>query len=337
MAEIEIENMEGVKKAAMLFITLGQEASSKMMVHLDGVDIRDLSKEIATIKFLEPNLSNEVVKEFYNMWLAKKYILSGGLEYAKELLTKSVGADRSRKMMDRLMLVLEQTSGFEFLTKVDSKQLVKIIQNEHPQTVSLIMAHLDPSHAADSLSALPEDMRAEVAFRMANLQDISPPVVKTVSSVLEDRFQTVSAYGLEVGGVRSVAEIFNRMDRSVTKATLDRLEKDSPDLVAKIRDMMFVFDDIGTLENTSIQEILKRLNKGVLTTALKGADDSLKDRFFANMSKRAVQTFQEEMEYLGPVRLRDVEKAQNEIVQIVRQLDEEDIIAIRGGSEEQFL
>jgi flagellar motor switch protein FliG len=278
-----------------------------------------------------------VVEEFYNMLLAKKFISKGGLDYAKSVLTKSLGPERARKIIDRLTKLLEQSSGFEFLTKIEPKQLAKFIQNEHPQTIALILAHLDPSQAAESLAELPEDLKAEVAIRIANLQDISPSVVKTLSKVLEERFESISSYNVEVGGVKSVAEIFNRMDRTTSKQTLERLEKDAPELVASIRDMMFVFDDIKRLGQQAIQEILKRADKNTLTLALKGADDELKSRFYECMSKRAVETMKEEMDYMGPVKLKDVEKAQHEIVEIVRELDEEGVISISGGDEEQYV
>ena len=209
--------------------------------------------------------------------------------------------------------------------------------SEHPQAIALILAHLDPSHAAESMAQLPEELKAEVTVRIANLQDISPSVVKTLSKVLEEKFEALSSYNVEVGGVKSVAEIFNRMDRQTSRATLERLEKNSPELVARIRDMMFVFDDIRVLGVVAIQEILKRVDKKVLTFALKGADEETKKAFFENMSKRAVETMQEEMDFMGPVRLKDVEKAQHEIVGIVRELDEDGVISIGGGDEEQFI
>lgn len=333
----DTQNLSGLKKAAVLLITLGEELSSKILGQLDDDEVQDISREIALTKVVDPDTIDMVAEEFYNMLLAKKFITKGGLDYAKTVLTKSLGPERARKIIDRLTKLLEQSSGFDFLTKIEPKQLAKFIQNEHPQTIALILAHLDPSQAAESLSELPEDLKAEVAIRIANLQDISPAVVKTLSKVLEERFESISSYNVEVGGVKSVAEIFNRMDRSTSKATLERLEKDAPELVASIRDMMFVFDDIKRLNQQAIQEILKRADKSSLTYALKGADEELQSKFFSCMSKRAVETMKEEMDYMGPVKLRDVEKAQHEIVEIVRELDEEGIISISGGEEEQYV
>ena len=334
---VDIDALPGSKKAAILLIALGKDYTSKVLSYLDDSDLQDVSKEITLAKYVEPALANEVVKEFYNMYLARKYILQGGIQYAQEVLTKAVGPEKAKKLIDRLTRLMEQGSGFEFLSKVDPKQLVKIIQNEHPQTIALILAHLDPTQAAEALSALSDDLKAEVSLRIAKLQDISPSVVKTLANVLEDKFEVLSSYELEVGGIRNVAEILNRMDRTTSKTVLERLERDDPELATRIRDMMFVFEDIRRLDDKAIQEILKRVDRKVLTIALKGADDELKEKFFRNMSSRASQMMKEEMEYLGPVRLREVESAQHEIVQVVRQLDAEEVISIREQSGDNYL
>jgi flagellar motor switch protein FliG len=326
-----------IRKAAAVLIALGEEISSSIFAHLDDDEVQELSREIAMTKVIPPEEMDETIEEFYNLMLAKKFIAKGGLEYAKSVLVKSLGPERARKIIDRLTKMMEQSSGFEFLTKIDPKQLAKFIQTEHPQTIALILAHLDPSHAAESLAQLPEELKAEITLRIANLQDISPTVVKTLSRVLEERFESLSSYNVEVGGVKSVAEIFNRMDRVTSKATLEALEKEAPELVAAIRDMMFVFEDIKELNDVAIQEILKKADKKALTLGLKGADDETRERFFRNMSKRAVETMREEMDYMGPVKLKEVEKAQHEIVAIVRELDEEGVINLGGGEEEQYV
>jgi len=331
------QNVTGVQKAAILMITLGDELSAQVMSHLDEEEVSEISREIAVTKVVPPEVADAVIEEFYNMMLAKKFIAKGGLEYAKTILTKSLGPERARKLIDRLTKMLEQTSGFEFLARVEPKQLAKFIQNEHPQTIALVLAHLDPSHAAESLAELPDDLKAEVTMRIANLQDISPAVVKTLSKVLEERFESISSYNVEVGGAKAVAEIFNRMDKNTSKVVMEKLEKEAPNLVANIRDMMFVFEDIKRLSSTAIQEILKRADKRTLTLALKGTDDELREKFYANMSKRAVEAMKEEMEFMGPVKLKDVEKAQHEIVEIVRELDSEGLVSISGGEEEQYV
>lgn len=328
---------EGLKKAAAILIALGEEITAPVLAHLDDDEVSELTKEIATTKVVSPDRMDEYIEDFYNMMLAKKFIAKGGLEYAKSVLVKSLGPERARKIIDRLTKMLEQSSGFDFLAKIDPKQLAKFIQTEHPQTIALILAHLDPSQAAESLAQLPEDMKADITLRISNLQDISPSVVKTLARVLEERFESLSSYNVEVGGVKSVAEIFNRMDRNTSKTTLEKLEKESPELVAAIRDMMFVFEDIKNLNDVALQEILKKADKKALTMALKGTDEEMQERFFRNMSKRAVETMKEEMEYMGPVKLKEVEKAQHEIVSIVRELEEEGVVSIGGGDEEQYV
>ncbi|TCK60016.1 flagellar motor switch protein FliG [Seleniivibrio woodruffii] len=328
---------EGLKRAAAIMIALGEEITAPVLAFLDEDEVAELSKEIATTRVVSPEKMDEYIEDFYNMMLAKKFIAKGGLEYAKSVLVKSLGPERARKIIDRLTKMLEQSSGFDFLAKIDPKQLAKFIQTEHPQTIALILAHLDPSQAAESLAQLPEDMKADITLRISNLQDISPSVVKTLARVLEERFESLSSYNVEVGGVKSVAEIFNRMDRTTSKNTLEKLEKESPELVAAIRDMMFVFEDIKTLNDVALQEILKKADKKALTMALKGTDEEMQERFFKNMSKRAVETMKEEMEYMGPVKLKEVEKAQHEIVSIVRELEEEGIVSIGGGDEDQYV
>lgn len=328
---------EGVKRAAAIMIALGEEISAPVLAHLDDDEVSELTKEIATTKVVSPDKMDEYIEDFYNMMLAKKFIAKGGLEYAKSVLIKSLGPERARKIIDRLTKMLEQSSGFDFLAKIDPKQLAKFIQTEHPQTIALILAHLDPSQAAESLAQLPDEMKADITLRISNLQDISPTVVKTLARVLEERFESLSSYNVEVGGVKSVAEIFNRMDRNTSKVTLEKLEKESPELVASIRDMMFVFEDIKTLNDVAIQEILKKADKKALTLALKGTDEEMQGRFFKNMSKRAVETMKEEMDYMGPIKLKEVEKAQHEIVSIVRELEEEGIVSIGGGEEDQYV
>lgn len=324
----------GIQKVAALMIAMGEDTTSNLMSYMSDDELNDLSRQIALTKVVPPEKLDRTIEEFYNMILAKKFIAKGGLDYAKMVLIKSLGPERARKIIDRLSKVIEQSSGFEFLSKVDPKQLSKFIVNEHPQTIALILAHLEPGQAASALSQMTDDLKAEVSLRVASLQDISPSVVRTLSTVLEERFESLSSYNVEVGGVKSVAEMFNRMDRTTSKTTLGIIERNSPELAIKIRDLMFVFDDIKGFPPVAIQEILKRVDKEILAMSLKGSDEKVKNTFFSSMSKRAVETMQEEMGYMGAVRLRDVEQAQHEIVSIVRELDEAGTISISAGEEE---
>ncbi|WP_027390163.1 flagellar motor switch protein FliG [Chrysiogenes arsenatis] len=325
---VTYDMLSGYQKAAVLLIALGDHYGSLILENLDDEEVGEISKEIVLMRDVEQETVDQVLDEFHQMSMAKGYLTKGGLEYAKSILNKSLGPEKARKIIDRLTRALEQSSGFAFLQKVDPAQLAKFIQNEHPQTIALIMAHLDPTQAAESLAALPENLQPEVAIRMANLDEISPEVVKKISTVLEEKLDAFTSYNVEIGGVRSVAEIFNRMDRSTSKTTLEKLEKLAPELAAQIRDMMFVFDDIRMLGDQGITEILKRVDKKALTIALKGADADLQAKFFGCMSKRASDTLKEEMEFLGPVKVRDVEKAQQEVVEVVRALEEEGVITL---------
>ncbi len=335
MAKLKFEELTNLQKIAILMVVLGEEVTTEIFKRLEEEEIADISREISLLGPIPSDVSEKVIEEFYSITVAKKYIALGGLEYAKQVLVKSLGPDQARKIIDRLIKLLEKSTGFASLEKVNPQQLSKFIQNEHPQTIALILAHLSASQAADLLSSLPEELRAEVAIRMANLEEISPDIIKKISSVLDQKLQAIGSYSLEeYGGVKAVADLLNRMERKAAKIVLEQIESRSPELAAQIRDLMFVFDDIIMIDDRGVAEILKRVDKKTLAIALKGANEELKSKFFRNMSQRAVEMLKEEMEYMGPVRVRDVEKAQHEIVEVVRQLEEEGVISIGAGGEE---
>ena len=322
------------QKAAILMIVLGESLSTAILSKLPKQDIELISKEIAFMKTIDPKIMREVVNEFYSMLKAKEFISVGGMEYAKELLIKTLGPDEARRVIDKLMKIMESSYGFEYLENVDPKQLVKFIQNEHPQTIAIILAHLDQSTASEVLSLLPKEIQSDVTLRMASLENVSPLVIKHVSEILESKMENVSGSNIELGGVRKVSEIINRMGRVESKSLIDSIAEHNPELASQIRDMMFVFEDILKLNDNDIQELLKHIDKKDLIMALKGSSDELKDKFFNNMSSRAADTLKEELEFLGAVKVKDVEKAQKIIVDIVRKLDEEGVISIGGGGEE---
>ncbi len=329
-----VEDLTPAQKAAILTIVLGEDLSASILSRLPKQDIETISKEIAFMKTVDPKIIREVVNEFYNMLKAKEFMSVGGIEYAKELLIKTLGPEEARKVIDKLMKIMESSYGFEYLENVDPKQLVKFIQNEHPQTIAIILAHLDQSTASEVLSLLPKELQADVTLRMASLENVSPLVIKHVSEILESKMENVRGSNIELGGVRKVSEIINRMGRVESKSLIDSIAEQNPDLATQIRDMMFVFEDILKLNDTDIQELLKHIDKKDLIMALKGSSDELKEKFFSNMSSRAADTLKEELEFLGAVKVKDVEKAQKIIVDIVRKLDEEGVISIGGGGEE---
>ncbi len=328
------EDLTPAQKAAILTIVLGEDLSAAILSRLPKQDIELISKEIAFMKTVDPNIIREVVNEFYNMLKAKEFMSVGGMEYAKELLIKTLGPEEARKVIDKLMKIMESSYGFEYLENVDPKQLVKFIQNEHPQTIAIILAHLDQSTASEVLSLLPKELQSDVTLRMASLENVSPLVIKHVSEILESKMENVSGSNIELGGVRKVSEIINRMGRVESKSLIDSIAEHNPDLASQIRDMMFVFEDILKLNDSDIQELLKHIDKKDLIMALKGSSEELKEKFFSNMSSRAADTLKEELEFLGAVKVKDVEKAQKIIVDIVRKLDEEGVISIGGGGEE---
>ncbi len=330
--------LTGMQKAAVLMVTLGDETAASIFKYLEEDEIQTISREIAITKHVQPEVAEEVMEEFHTMTQARSYISQGGIEYAKKLLIKSVGPEVARKIIDRLVKALESSAGFTSLERANPQQLSKFIQNEHPQTIALILAHLNASQAAELISSLPEALRSDVAMRMASLQEISPEVVRRISLILEQKLEALGSFATEAyGGVRAVAELFNRMDRNTGRAVLEKIETENPQLAASIRDLMFVFDDILLIDDNGITEILKRADKKTLTIALKGTSEELQNQFFRNMSSRAVELMKEEMEFMGPVKLKDVEKSQHEVVEIVRQLEEEGVISIGGGGGEDYV
>jgi flagellar motor switch protein FliG len=330
--------LSGLQKAAMLMVSLGDDTAANIFKFLEEDEIQQISREIAVTKHVQPEQADEVMEEFHTMAMAKSYISQGGIEYAKKLLIKSVGPEVARKIIDRLVKALESSAGFTSLERANPQQLSKFIQSEHPQTIALILAHLNASQAAELISSLPEALRSDVAMRMASLQEISPEVVRRISLILEQKLEALGSFATEAyGGVRAVAELFNRMDRNTGRSVLEKIETENPQLASSIRDLMFVFDDILLIDDNGINEILKRADKKTLTVALKGTSEELQNQFFRNMSSRAVEMMKEEMEFMGPVKLKEVEKAQHEIVEIVRQLEEEGVISIGGGGGEDYV
>lgn len=332
------ENLTGKQKAAVLALVLGEDLTAEIFKRLDDDEVQDISREISMVGAVPADVTDQVVEEFYNLTLAKEYMTIGGIEYAKKVLIKSLGPEEARKIIDRLVKLLEKSAGFSSLEKINPQQLSKFIQNEHPQTIALILAHLSASQAAELISALPEDMRTEIVIRMANLEEISPEIVKKIAMVLDQKLEALGSYSLEeYGGVKAVSELFNRMDRRASRNVLEQIESRDPELAASIRDLMFVFEDILLIDDQGVMEILKRVDKKSLALALKGSNDELKTKFFRNMSQRAAEMLKEEMEYLGPIRVKEVEKAQHEIVEIVRNLEEEGVIVIGGAGGDEYV
>jgi len=334
--EIAIENLTGKQKAAILIIAVGLEAASAIFKHVKDKDVEKLSVEIANMKDISSNVMEAVVEEFYQMIMAQEYIQQGGLEYAKALLEKALGPRKAHEIVSKVESAIH-ISGFKLLKEVDPNQLLNFIQHEHPQTIALILANLEPQQTAMIISDLPPDVQSEVAFRIATMGKISPDLLSDIEGILESQVETV--FGQEVseaGGAKSVAEILNLAGRSTEKTILGDLEKRNPELATEIKNLMFVFEDIVLLDDRAIQRVLREVDTKELSLALKVATDEVKDAIFRNMSERASGLIKEELDFMGPVRVKDVEESQMKIVEVIRSLEEEGEIVIsgRGGEEE---
>lgn len=328
----------GPRKAAILSLLLGEEVSGAIFKHLTEEEIERIAKEVAAISTVPAESGETVLEEFHSMAMAAAYVAHGGVEYAQQLLNKSLSPEHARRIIDRVIRSFQSTAGFTSLAKADPQQLSKFILGEQPQTIALILAHLDASHAAQLLSLLPESLRVDVLTRMANLDEISPEVVSRISSVIEQRLKTLGTSSHEsYGGVRAVAELLNRLDRTISQPVIEAIEGQNPDLAVSIRNLMFVFDDLMKVEDSALREIIQRADRKVLTVALKGTTEEMRSRFYQNMSKRAADMLREEMEVLGAIRLREVEKAQHEVVAIARKLEEEGLLTTGAAAGEAYV
>jgi flagellar motor switch protein FliG len=337
MQQLE-EGLSGARKAAALFVALGEDVSSHLLKFLLEDEIEKIGKEMNAMETVPFVVAEKVLEEFHRGAVTGRYSSSGGAAFTKKLLQKALGSDGARGVIDRLTKSVEIPADLSPLQDTDPKQLFQFIQNEHPQTIALILSHVAPNQAAALLSAFPAPMRADIAVRIASLGEISPEVVKRISSILSQKLASLGTTSrASAGGARAVAELVNKMDRVAGREILEKIDAENPELAATIRNLMLVFDDIMLIDAPGIREILQRTDKKILTLALKGTSEELQTHLFKNMSQRAAEMMKEDMEALGPVRLRDVEKAQHDIVEIVQKLEEEGLVNIRGGSGDEYV
>ena len=329
------EKLTGIQKAAILFITLGPDASSGIIKKLPEKDIQKITYEIANITSVKSEQRQAILDEFMEMNKAKDFLLEGGLEYARNLLSKALGSQRAKEILDKVTEETQQYRPFSIARKADAHQLLNVISNEHPQTIALIMCYMQPDKAAQIMAALPLDLQSEVSFRIATMSNISPMVIKEIEKVLNGKLSSViRTDSTVVGGIESLVDILNQVDRTTEKNITEGLEREDAELAEKIKESMFVFEDIITLDDVSIQRILREVDAKDLALALKGCSEEVANIIFKNQSKRAAASLKEDMEFLGPVRLMDVEKAQQKIVGILRRLDEAgEIVLSRGGED----
>jgi flagellar motor switch protein FliG len=329
----KLNNMPMAEKVAILLLQVGEDTTANVFSHMKVETITEISKHIAESKSVEKNLASAVLEEFMQIFKSNQYINSGGLDYAREILYKTLGPEEAKKIIDKLAKSMKGNQNFSYISKIKPQQLADFIVNEHPQTIALILAHMEAPSAAETISLFPEELRSEVSMRMANLGDISPSIIKRVSAVLESKLESLATYKVEVGGPRAVADIFNRLGTKASKGTLAHIEQKDEELASSIKEMMFTFDDIEKLDGSAIREILKSADQKELMLALKGGAETLKDIILSNMSERARVAFQEEMQFIGAVKVRDVESAQRKIVDLVQKLAETGRIQLADNDE----
>ncbi|SDZ86064.1 flagellar motor switch protein FliG [Pseudobutyrivibrio sp. ACV-2] len=329
------EDMNGVQKAAILLIALGPEKSSQIFKHLKEEEIEELTLEIANTRSISPTVKEEVIEEFYQVCLAQQYIAEGGISYAKELLEKALGNDKAQDVITKLTASL-QVRPFEFIRKTEPSQVLNFIQDEHPQTIAMILSYLSAGQASLIIGALPPEKQADVARRIALMDRTSPEVIKEVERVLERKLSSLINQDYSIaGGVDAVVNILNTVDRGTEKRIMESLEIEEPELAEEIRKKMFVFEDILLLDDRAIQRVLRDVDNSDLGVALKGANEEVQNAIFKNLSSRLASMIKEDMEFMGPVRMKDVEEAQQKIVGIIRKLeDSAEIVISRGGSDE---
>ena len=329
------EEITGVQKAAILLIALGPEKSANVFKHLKEDEIEQLTLEIANTRSISSATKDAVLDEFYEVCLAQQYIAEGGITYAKDLLEKALGEERARDVIGKLTASL-QVRPFEFVRKTDASQLLNFIQDEHPQTIALILSYLSSGQAASIISALTPDKQTDVAKRIAQMDRTSPDVIKEVEKVLEQKLSSlVNQDYTIVGGVDSIVDILNTVDRGTEKHIMESLEIEDPELADEIRKKMFVFEDILSLDDRSVHRVLREVDNNELAVALKGSNEDVQNLIFSNLSKRLATMIKEDMDFMGPVRMKDVEEAQQKIVNIIRKLeDSAEIIISRGGGDE---
>lgn len=329
------QSVNGLQKAAILMIALGPDKSAKIVQHLNETEIEQLTLEMANVRKISAEQRDEVVDEFHQMCVANDYIAQGGVDYARDVLERALGEQRAFEIITRLSSSLKMRP-FDLVRRTDPKQLLSFIQGEHPQTIALIMTHLPPDKAATILSSLPHERQADITRRIALMGRTSPEVLKEIEKILERKISSLAPTDYtSSGGIQSVVDILNRSDPGTLKVVMDALEMDDPELAEQVKRQMFVFEDIVMLDDRGIQLVLREVDSKDLALAIKGSNPEVGQKIMANMSSRASQMLKEDIEFMGPVRLRDVEEAQQRIVKVIRRLEESGAIVIsRGGSDE---
>jgi flagellar motor switch protein FliG len=333
------ETLSGLRKAAMLLIVLGEQASADVLTHLAEDDVQKVSREVARISAISSEQAEMVLNEYNHIATAGEYVTRGGIDFARKLLMRAFPPEFAKRLLDRLTKALgSEAASFDAIQKADPQQLAKFIHNEHPQTVALILSHLNATQAAALLTSLPAALRPDVAQRMANLDQISPEIVFKIAGVIGQKLKALGEFRREsYGGVRAVSEVLNRLDSTSSREILDHIEKHDTSLAQTIRHLMFVFEDLLLVDPIGLKEVVGKVDRKVLTVALKGTSDQLKNKMLGCMSQRGAEMLREDMDALGPVKIKDVESAQQQIIAIVRQLESEGVLSLKGAVGEQYV
>ena len=335
----EAENITGLRKAAMLLIVLGEQASADLMQHLSEDDVQKVTREVARITSISAEQAEVVLNEFHQISTAGQYVARGGVEYAKKMLMRAFSPDIAKRLLDRLAKALgTEAASFDAIQKADPQQLAKFIHNEHPQTIALVLSHLNPSQAAALLTSLPANLRSDVSLRMASLDQISPEIILKIAGVIGQKLMALGEFSREsYGGVRAVAEMLNRLDSGSSHEILDAIQGQDANLVETIRHLMFVFEDLLLIDPMGLKELLGKIDRKVLTVALKGTSEQLRNQILSCMSQRGADMLKEDMDALGPIKIKEVQAAQQQIIAIVRQLEAEGVLSLKGAVGEQYV
>ena len=333
------ETVSGLKKAAMLLVVLGEQASAELLQQLSEEDVQKVSREVAKITSISGEQAENVLNEFHHIAAAGDYVARGGMEFARKLLMTAFPSDVAKRLLDRLTKALgAEAASFDAIQKADPGQLAKFIHNEHPQTIALVLSHLNQTQAAALLTSLPSQMRADVALRMASLDQISPEVILKIASVIGQKLKTLGEFAREsYGGVSAVAEMLNRLDSTSTREILTHIEQQDSNIAETVRHLMFVFEDLLLIDPMGLKEVLAKVDRKILTVALKGTSEQLKNQILGSMSQRGADMLREDMDALGPIKIKEVEAAQQQIIAVVRQLESEGVLSLKGTVGEQYV
>jgi flagellar motor switch protein FliG len=335
----ETDNLAGLRKAAILLVVLGEQTSADLLQHLTEDDVQKVSREVARLTAISSEQAEIVLQEFHHISTAGDYVARGGIDYARKLLLRAFSPEQAKKLLDRLAKALgAEATSFDAIEKADPQQLAKFIHNEHPQTIALVLSHLNFTQAAALLTSLPATLRPDVAQRMASLDQISPEIIYKIAGVIGQKLQTLGQFSREsYGGVRAVAEVLNRIDSGSSREILESIEHGDASLADTIRHLMFVFEDLLLIDQIGLKEMLAKVDRKVLTLALKGTSEQLRNHMLACMSQRGGEMLKEDMDALGPVKIKEVEGAQQQMIALVRQMETEGVISLKGAVGEQYV